>query len=119
MFVPNVTINGFVSQIGSTESFQSKSGNTFVKRSVILEIPDEKYANNIYSIEFFGDKIGIVDSLKEGQYVSINCLVKGRESKGKYFVSLSGVDVGRPNSPAPGEPLLGGTAEESFDDTPF
>lgn len=66
-----------------------KVTETFTKREVWLELPDEKYPQTI-SVEFVQDKCAILDNYKIGQEVFIEINIRGRMHKDKVFNTLQG-----------------------------
>jgi hypothetical protein len=52
-------------------------------------------------VDFAKEKINLLDSLTDGQEVTIGVNLRGNEYNGKYYVSLAGwkVDAGAMNAP--------------------
>ncbi len=80
-------LQGTIKKIGNTETFASG----FQKREFVL-LTDETYPQPI-SIEVMGDKIDILDPMKEGDNVSVGINIRGREwtsplGENKYFNSI-------------------------------
>ncbi len=100
----------------------------FTKRCLIVEVEDGKYSQQI-NVEFLQDKIGLLDDLNEGDLVTVNFNLRGREHGGNYYNSIvgwklsvdakadgeqdrpamDGVGTGSPEAPAGGD----------LDDIPF
>ena len=88
----------------------SKSGGQpFQKRELILDDSWDKdgqhYANFIV-IEFSGEKLSQLDGFWQGQRVTVDCILSGREYNGRVFNTVRGQSIApaqqqAPYSPAP------------------
>lgn len=124
-------LQGEIKKIGSTASI---GANNFLKRELVITMPDEKYPQHIL-VEFILDKCVILDKYQVGQEVKIGINIKGREwtnpqGEVKYFNSIQGWRIEPvnnnaqpttatqlPNSAPPFPPA--GKAQEVEEDLPF
>ena len=80
-----IEIKGTVKVLNQTEQVTDK----FAKKEVVLTIDAEsKYPQDI-SIQAINDKISLLDSVNVGDSVTIVANLNGRESKGRYYNSLT------------------------------
>lgn len=79
-------IKGIVKKIQAKESRTSKAGKTWESQVCIIET-ESKY-NNQVALKFMGDKISLLDNLKEGDNVIADCNVYSREYKGRYYNNI-------------------------------
>jgi len=83
-------VSGKIKVIGNTQEFGSKG---FKKREVVV-VTQEQYPQPIM-VEFTQDKTGLLDAFNQGDMVTIQINIRGREwtspqGDTKYFVSLNG-----------------------------
>lgn len=78
-------LTGKVKVLQDTQTF----GSGFKKRQIVVTTEDEKYPQDI-SLEFVQDKIDLLDSISEGQIVTISFNLRGNEYNGRYFNNLQG-----------------------------
>ena len=78
-------LTGKVKLIQEPQTFASG----FTKREVVITVEDGKYPQDI-NFEFLQDKVSLLDSLSEGQEVSVSFDIRGREYNGRYFNNLVG-----------------------------
>ena len=98
----------------------------FSKREFVVTTADERYPQDI-KIECVKDRCALLDNIKPGQRVTVSFDLRGNESKGRYFVSLSAWKVGaaketsEPDSAEDGPPLdqITPPADENPDVLPF
>jgi hypothetical protein len=83
----SLQLTGTIKVIFQTETYPSG----FTKREFVVTTK-EQYPQDI-KIELVKDKTAILDSLREGQEVTVHFNVRGNEYQGKYFVSLQGWKV--------------------------
>jgi single-strand DNA-binding protein len=90
-----IEIKGTVETILEIQEFASG----FKKRTIVVNTGG-KYPQMV-PVDFAKEKINLLDSLAEGQEVTIGVNVRGNEYNGKYYVSLAGwkVDAGAMNAP--------------------
>ena len=80
-----IEIKGTVKVLNDTEQVTDK----FAKKEVVLTIDqDSKYPQDI-SIQAINDKISLLDSVNVGDSITIVANLNGRESKGRYYNSLT------------------------------
>ena len=60
----------------------------FSKREFVVTTDDDRYPQEI-KFECVKDKSAILNDVKPGQRVTVSFDLRGNESKGRYFVSLS------------------------------
>ena len=82
-------LQGTVKKISEIQTFASG----FQKRELVL-LTEEQYPQPI-NIEFFSDKIDLLDSVSEGENVKVGINIRGREwtspqGEVKYFNSITG-----------------------------
>ena len=114
-------LTGKVKLVQDAQTF----GSGFTKREMVVTVEDGKYPQDI-SLEFVQDKVSLLDTVHEGQEVTVTFDVRGREYNGRYFNNLQAwkIDCGGAevpegvdqSEPAPAEPVLNGDYE---DDIPF
>lgn len=83
-------ITGTIKSIGETETF---GNNGFQKRELVITTNDQ-YPQTL-PVEFAKDKTALLDNLQEGQSVTVNVNLRGREwvspqGEVKHFISLQG-----------------------------
>lgn len=101
------TITGRIHRITPEQTITGKSGKTFTKRTIVLDVPrydsrtGEKIFDNYPSVEFSGELMKTLDAFKEGDAVVVSFDINGREFKDeqtgevKYFNSIRGYKVER------------------------
>ena len=60
---------------------------TFSKREFVVETIEEKYPQQI-KFELKNDKTPLLDTMAQGQKITVHFNISGREWNGKYFVNL-------------------------------
>ena len=83
----SLQLTGTIKVIFQTETYPSG----FTKREFVVTTK-EQYPQDV-KFELVKDKTAILDSLREGQEVTVHFNVRGNEYQGKYFVSLQGWKV--------------------------
>lgn len=68
-----IKISGLVHRVGATEVVSPN----FSKRELVLDISD-KYPNFL-SVQVTNDKTSLLDSLKKGDFITVNINLRGRE----------------------------------------
>lgn len=123
-------LQGTVKKIFETQTFASG----FQKREMVL-LTQEQYPQPI-NIEFLSDKIGLLDTISEGDDVKVGINIRGREwtspqGEVKYFNSITGWRVEKLSGGGFSDPVVappaGGAApaassdpfEDEDDDLPF
>lgn len=76
-----------VYKVLETQTFESG----FSKRTLVLKTTGD-YPQTI-PFEFFKDKTGLLDNLKEGEEVTVYYNLQGSEYKGKFYANLNGWKV--------------------------
>lgn len=61
----------------------------FTKREIVVTVEDGKFPQDI-SLEFLQDKVSLLDSVSEGQGITVFFDIRGREYNGRYFNNLVG-----------------------------
>lgn len=90
-------VTGKVKEVRQTQTFDSG----FVKRELIVTT-DEQYPQDL-SIEFFSDKVSLLDDIKAGEHVKVKINLRGREWKSpkgevKYFNTINGWGISKGES---------------------
>lgn len=127
-------VSGIVKRVGGTQQVSA----SFKKREIVVTT-EEQYPQHI-SIEFVQDKTDLLDSVQEGEKVTIGINLRGREwtspqGEVKYFNTIQGWRIDKSNaapapSPAAAPAQASGTNdfgtppsmtpyEEDDDDLPF
>ena len=90
---------GRVKTITALQSGQSKAGKDWSKKELIIET-DGQYPKMI-AATFFGDKVQMIEKLREGDLVDLDFNVESREWNGKWFHNINGdrVDIVVDQSP--------------------
>ncbi|WP_421752273.1 DUF3127 domain-containing protein [Croceimicrobium sp.] len=108
-------VSGIVKRVGGTQQISA----SFKKREVVVTT-EEQYPQHI-SIEFVQDKTDLLDSVREGEKVTIGINLRGREwtspqGEVKYFNTIQGWRIEKSNpAPAPSNPAPQGGAAPSTD----
>ena len=80
-----IEIKGTVKVLNQTEQVTDK----FAKREVVVTIDETSNYPQHISIQANNDKISLLDSVEVGDSVTIVANLNGRESKGRYYNSLT------------------------------
>jgi len=108
-------LTGTVKVIQDAQTF----GSGFTKREMVVTVPDAKYPQDI-NVEFVQEKVALIDSISEGQEVTVTFDIRGREYNGKYFNNLQAWKIDAAASPTAKEPAPTPDAPEEYeDDIPF
>lgn len=107
---------------------------SFQAREFVIEVPDDKYPQMV-KFQLVQDKCALVDEFSEGDEVTVDFDLRGREWNGKYFTNLQAWRVARGGGEAAdsgaaastGQPARTGTAPAAAttatadfdDDIPF
>lgn len=122
----SIQVKGTVIQILKPESGVSKAGKEWKKQEFVIET-NEQFPKKV-CFTLFGDKISLVDGLKEGTEVEVFFSVESRDFNGKWFhninawkIETAGTAAAAKNYPpdffigeAPPEP-----ADDNGNDLPF
>ena len=76
-------LTGTVKVVQEPQTFASG----FTKREFVVTVEEGKYPQEI-CLECVQDKVRLLDSLKEGQVVTVTFDIRGREYNGRYFNNL-------------------------------
>jgi hypothetical protein len=108
-------ISGTIATIGQVETVGAKQH----KKQIVAVDTGGQYPQTI-GVEFFGKNQPLVDNLnlQQGDRVRIHCNINGRESNGRYYVSLSAWKVENDNRAAP-PTSSGRPASRTDDPLPF
>jgi len=79
-----VTITGRIKQHGQLQTFDSG----FQKKEVVITPNPEGDYPDYFPIECLKDKAGIMDGIKPGTLVEVDCYLGGREYNGRFYLSL-------------------------------
>jgi hypothetical protein len=100
-----IEIKGKIETILEIQEFASG----FKKRTIVVNTGGE-YPQMV-PIDFAKGKINMLDSLTNGQDVTVSAYIRGNEHNGKYYVSLAGWEAAAGAMTAP--------PEEGEDDVPY
>ena len=78
-------LTGKIKLIQEAKTFDSG----FTKREMVVVVEDGKYPQEI-NLEFVQDKVALLDSLQNGQEVTVTFDIRVREYNGRYFNNLQG-----------------------------
>lgn len=81
-------LTGKVKLIQDAQTF----GSGFTKREMVVVVEDGKYPQEI-NLEFVQDNVSKLDSLGEGDDITVTFDIRGREYNGRWFNSLQGWKV--------------------------
>ncbi len=102
--MPTYDMTGTVKLVGDQQTFASG----FTKREFVVTSDEENYPQDI-NFECVKEKTSLLDTIQEGQRVTVTFDLRGREYNGKYYVNLSAWKVSaaedagsRPGIPAGG-----------------
>lgn len=93
-------ITGIIHKLYPTEQPSAK----FQKREVVLMVPDGSYVQYV-KIQFCQDYVDLLHNYKEGQKVSIDYSLKGREWQDKFFTNVDGWKIALVEDSAAAEPI--------------
>jgi len=110
-------IQGTVKKVCKAVTFTSKTGSEFTKRTLLVTIGD-KYPEHV-PVEFFQDKVTLLDHVKEGDDITVQVNLKGSEYKEKYYSSISGWKIGDSESSASFADQATTSSSSADDDLPF
>ena len=82
--------------------FEAKTfGSGFTVREFVVTVEDGKYPQDI-CLQFVQDKVSLLDSIEEGQEVTVSFDIRGREYNGRYFNNLQAwkIQAGEGAAPA-------------------
>ena len=82
--------DGTIHKIYDTE----QKSATFQAREFVIEIQDGQYPQ-LVKFQLAQDKCNLIDGYVEGEQVSVDFDLRGREWNGKYFTNLQAWRVGR------------------------
>jgi hypothetical protein len=103
----NFEVTGTVKLISPTTTVGK---NDMKKRAIVLTEDAEKYPQDI-KIEFIKDICDELDSVKEGDTLTVSVNVRGSEWQGKYYVNLQGWRV----QTGAGQPATAGAGADDGD----
>ena len=108
-------ITGTVKAILEAKTFDSG----FSVREFVVTIEDGKYPQHI-KLQFVNDKVALLDDVNEGDTVTVDFFINGRESNGNYWNSLTAWRITAENKSENQEPQPEPPHEnEEEDDIPF
>lgn len=81
------TIKGKVCSVNNSV-VASKDGKEYKKMEVVLENKDGEYAKHV-SITIFGKKVDEIGTIREGQFVALDCDINARENNGRWYNDIS------------------------------
>jgi hypothetical protein len=97
----------------------------FTVREFVVTVEDGKYPQDII-LQFVNDKVNLLDSVQEGQEVTVSFDIRGREYNGRFFNNLNAWKIqvqseagGGDNSPPVSDEAVPADLEEFEDDIPF
>lgn len=114
----SLEIKGKLTQKLAAESGQSKAGKEWTKQSFVIDTGAQYNPDVCFSC--FGDKVELLNKVKEGQDINVSFNASSREYNGKYYHNLDAwkIDVVGSNDIPDGKPA-DLTPEDVDDDLPF
>ena len=127
------TMTGRILSIGDIESVQGKNGNTFKKRTLVLNCTYSNYGEvyeNYPSFEFSGRHVDDLSGFNVGDIVTVSFVIQGNKYKKenqpeKFFNTIAGYKVEYhhrndvPKSSLQKDSQTTTTTEQKVDDLPF
>ena len=101
-------------------------GSGFTVREFVVTVEDGKYPQDIV-LQFVQDKVSLLDTLQEGQDVTVSFDIRGREYNGRYFNNLqawkieagAGAAAGGDDKPPVSDKDVPADFDDYEDDIPF
>ena len=98
----------------------------FEKREIVVTSEEERYPQDVV-FEFVRDRMSLLDSVKEGDRVTVTFDIRSNESKqqpGRYFISLNAWKLAKPSAAGdagapPPEPVPVAPVDVDVGDMPF
>jgi len=91
-------INGVIFKINGIQTGEGKNG-TWQKQEFIIET-DEQFPKKV-CFQIWGDKTGILKSLKEGDRINVAFNAESREFNGKWYTDLRAWKIDRASKDSP------------------
>jgi hypothetical protein len=85
-------VEGYVKKVGETEQVSEKFSKRLIVVSVDKDYNGKKFTDD-YPIEFTQEKTALLDTVGEGEQVTVKWVVRGREWQGKWFTNLGGISI--------------------------
>ena len=128
-------ITGKLSELLPEQGGQGKTGNTWRKRTIVIETLDSQYPKKV-CFDVWGDRIDQLQSVAIGDEIEISFDIESREFNGKWYTNAkawkfekkqAGAQASAPQTSAANPPLPGAGAMppppppsmEPSDDLPF
>lgn len=83
---------GKVSDLTPIEQVEARSGQTYRKQYVVLDIEDERRTETI-AIRAFGNAVDETEGLRPGEDVSVTFAISSREYNGRWYTDLELIHV--------------------------
>lgn len=115
------TITGEIEKIFEVET----KGESFHVRNFVIKSDDSGQYDNFVQFQMTQDRVGFLDSFKEGERVKVHFDLRGRQWQEKYFTNLNAWRVDREGAeaekaaPAPAPVTTDEPTAEASDDLPF
>ncbi len=98
-------------------------GSGFTVREFVVTVEDGKYPQDIV-LQFVQDKVSLLDSVQEGQEVTVSFDIRGREYNGRYFNNLQAwkiqaAEAGSDDKPPVSDSDVPADFNDYEDDIPF
>ena len=102
-------ITGKLTKVLKKQTGVSKTGKEWQKQSFVLDTGAD--FNNEICIDCFGDKIELIQNLREGADIEVKINLSSKEFKGRYYHNISAWEIN----------LQDGVADENVesDEMPF
>ena len=108
-------IKGKLTQVLKQESGVSKAGKEWTKGGFIVDTGDQY--NPFVCVGLFGDKLDLLQYVKEGDNVIASVNISSREFNGKWYTQVDGWKVSKDTESAESLPPV--DSEDEGDDLPF
>lgn len=93
-------ISGAIFKINSIQTGEGKNG-TWQKQEFIIDT-DDQFSKKV-CLQIWGDKTGILKSLKEGDKVNVSFNAESREFNGKWYTDLRAWKIDKINDSSSGD----------------
>jgi hypothetical protein len=116
-------IIGKLSELLPEQTGQGKTGNSWRKRSFVIETLDDQYPKKV-CIDAWGDRADSLNTLSMGDELNVSFDIESREYNGRWYTNVKAWKIEKKQAAAPSNPPLPGAGEmppppEPTDDLPF
>ena len=87
-------LQGTIYTLGEVTGGQTRTGGTWQKREVVVEVKEDRFTN-LVALTAFGDKVEDLEKFQEGDEVSVKFSISAREYNGRYYTDVNIVSIRR------------------------